>query len=639
MHRDDIKESGLVRRTALGRLLTIAGVGSAVIVPESSGLAASQTDRFRQPGPGAVDRSVGERLLESISLADFGYRGDGVSDDLPAWRAALAEATRRGVGRLTVPFGKTGVSLVNGSIVDGPWPVGLVIEAVGSSGLTQSYHNGIEIRYTGSGICWNCDTTGIPQQRGGSVHFYGRTTWRGLGFRCTDPAGTMFAFNERALRDWAERGIEPAGRCDVASFMRWESCTFLGAGGGKRQRGDAIRGALVFQSVVDEGCEIREWRRGVHLLCSDNNNLHGRLSFCGRNVMIESTPGGGNDNMIHGPWIGPSVKTIEPSYPVWDTGKTTTLLRVSIEQDVADHAVACIYLNGANTMLLMPCLYGARVFHMGPDCTNGMILKPVGGRQELSWAPIIDAPSTYEGSPGHDRRLTIIEPDDAFLGNASLHPRLRYSGVITSTIPNVAPQNLSGSIIDASGARPRRWGTDAFTYRGQTVGSAPGFATGPIWSRDPSNRSTGWSLVLQPPGNSRIAGWEELLVVGRDVVPGDLLQLSIRSRVRSSLRAGSFAVGWIRDGILQWQNSVQSPTSQSSDYRTDRFLVDLKNAVLGETISIFFCVQPGTDQDVLIEHIIYEAVCPAIHDTKAPPTAAQFNLLLSALRRVGVIAA
>lgn len=59
----------------------------------SSGATSSALVGFIQSGTGAVSRTVQDRLRETISVKDFGAVGDGVTDDLAAFNAAIAAIT------------------------------------------------------------------------------------------------------------------------------------------------------------------------------------------------------------------------------------------------------------------------------------------------------------------------------------------------------------------------------------------------------------------------------------------------------------------------------------------------------------------------------------------------------------------
>lgn len=60
---------------------------------------------FQQSGAGAVVRTAQDKLREWVSIKDFGAVGDGVADDAPALRAAMAALVQRGGGHLYIPAG------------------------------------------------------------------------------------------------------------------------------------------------------------------------------------------------------------------------------------------------------------------------------------------------------------------------------------------------------------------------------------------------------------------------------------------------------------------------------------------------------------------------------------------------------
>ena len=68
-----------------------------------------QQSKYRAPGVGAVDRTGASKLTDTISVKDYGAKGDGVTDDLPAINNAFAAAAKTGQ-RILFPAGTYAVS-------------------------------------------------------------------------------------------------------------------------------------------------------------------------------------------------------------------------------------------------------------------------------------------------------------------------------------------------------------------------------------------------------------------------------------------------------------------------------------------------------------------------------------------------
>jgi len=60
---------------------------------------------FLQAGEGAVPRTGQEKMRESVSVLDFGAVGDGVTDNVASWQAAMTALGVLGGGTLVVPYG------------------------------------------------------------------------------------------------------------------------------------------------------------------------------------------------------------------------------------------------------------------------------------------------------------------------------------------------------------------------------------------------------------------------------------------------------------------------------------------------------------------------------------------------------
>ena len=299
----------------------------------------------RVAGSGAI--TIGSSAIQftllddAISLADFGYVADGVTDDTAAWQAAIAAAEKLNIRTIQVPYGKTGVSVVSGQIVNGTLATGLTFEGIGRNAHSDFEH-GMRLKYTGSSTCWFINFPTFFGERG-------RWIWRNLAFEATEPEATMFDFNDTVYNAAHPPILNGEGH-SYLSHVRFESCYFAGAAGLEDQTGDAIRGAKMFHLTIDENCYIRGWRRGIWLVGSDNNILSPRAYLNARNLMIESSGGFGNDNLIYCRYFGGVFREAsEDAYTFWDNGTCSTYIGALIE-DGGEHAgVALFYLNGYGT--------------------------------------------------------------------------------------------------------------------------------------------------------------------------------------------------------------------------------------------------------------------------------------------------
>ena len=118
---DAIPASGVGADAALRPDLANPAMGSALVA-------------FRQSGAGTVTRSAQDKARETISVIDFGAKGDGVTDDWAAFNAALVAAAN------TVSYGGIN-SAVGGEVVVPYRPNGYIL------GQTLTVPLGVRLRF------------------------------------------------------------------------------------------------------------------------------------------------------------------------------------------------------------------------------------------------------------------------------------------------------------------------------------------------------------------------------------------------------------------------------------------------------------------------------------------------------------
>src|SRR2546430_16853286 len=92
---------GIRRRLFLG-----SAVGAFALRPSCGAQADTTFTNFSFAATGApAARTMPERLSDIINVKDWGAKGDDSADDRPAIQSAIAEAIRRGGGRVLFPPG------------------------------------------------------------------------------------------------------------------------------------------------------------------------------------------------------------------------------------------------------------------------------------------------------------------------------------------------------------------------------------------------------------------------------------------------------------------------------------------------------------------------------------------------------
>lgn len=110
---------------------TTIAIGTDAVTFEPAGLSDAATHTFLQAGTGAVARTVQDRLRDTVSVKDFGAVGDGATDDIAAFTAAVAALPASG-GTIHVPRGTYLVT----STIDVGTKGNVVIQGAGRGAVT-----------------------------------------------------------------------------------------------------------------------------------------------------------------------------------------------------------------------------------------------------------------------------------------------------------------------------------------------------------------------------------------------------------------------------------------------------------------------------------------------------------------------
>ncbi|HZF78004.1 MAG TPA: phage tail fiber protein, partial [Acetobacteraceae bacterium] len=130
-----------LRGARANRLLGFDANGDATVFPRESGL-------LTAPFPGAVPRTVEDKLAERLSARDFGAQGNGTADDGPALQAAMSAAAASGrhlvlgeglfrtVQPLVLPGAAAGLTMLGAILYAGP--AGQPALTIGDGGATRN---------------------------------------------------------------------------------------------------------------------------------------------------------------------------------------------------------------------------------------------------------------------------------------------------------------------------------------------------------------------------------------------------------------------------------------------------------------------------------------------------------------------
>lgn len=561
-----------------------------------------------------------------VSIADHGAQIDGATDDTMAWHDAIAAAVSAGIQEIRVPYGLSGVTLVNGPICNGPLPPNLRFVGYGrdteGGGASTGYFAGPTIVYTGANTCWNIDYS--AGSGGGLPGETGNWEWSNLAFRTTNVSASVFDFNTTATANV----VEPGGPSYLRG-VRFKNCSFFGAYGEQSQVGDAIKAAKCFELWLDKGCFVRGFRRGVWLKGCDNSRIDARFALNGRAVHLDRVGTFGSWTKISSEWLGNLVPSGgEAAYHVYDEMTNTVIFNTALEQ-IDSGATALLYLNGVGTNVIGCGGAGAPIFHLGAHARE-VTLDTFGvAHSPSSIQPIIDdAFSNDFGYEEADYRLRIKNPSRHLQNLCGTHPRIRYLDELTGFL---SVPFLKTPIVDSLGIRDKYYTITARDYWGKSTGT-PAFG-GITFAADP-HAFCGQVIRLQQ--SVAGAGFFMPLKIGRHAQPGDILQLKIRSKTIAGPSGWCFAV--LRNSAFV----TLSGLNDSASFATTTATIDLANFAVGDDLYIGILAGSTPQSHCFIDAVQVSSVHPSISSPPANSgdTAAREAIadILKSLRREGIIA-
>lgn len=524
----------------------------------------------------------------AISLAEFGYAGDGVRDDTQAWRDAIVAAERRNVRRITVPWGKEGISLVSRPICAGTLPSGLTFE-----GEVRRHANpdqrGQRVIYTGDAVCWSIATGS------GSPATVGQWAWRYLTFETTDPAAGLFEFNA------GEQGLLHDGTgSSYIVFVLFESCYLQGTAGGARQTGDAIRATKTFSLQIDKQCQIRGWRRGVWLRGCDDCTIEGRLWLNARSIVHERSGTFGSNLQIRSNWLGRCPDAVaEAAYILHDEGSGTAIHGTFFEGH--DHGGsrqnerALVWLGGFGTTLIGCRFAEGHCVEIAPSARETTIVAPGFASHRPQDDAIIHPPESWDfGFQQEDFRVLVVGASKNAVKHLGDHPRLIYRGRLPMAHDEVGgrvPIDMEADmLVDERGYRPRRHLLTAFNVFAKTDST---IVNGGARMQPDTGSSQGWVIACD--AKLPQAGLSCAFVVGRDLMVGD--------RVRVTVRHACSSDGWhLR--FLRNDADVTAgviPLGGGAAFRSQAATIDLAGWTSGDRLAVVVLKMTQPHDDLRID--------------------------------------
>jgi hypothetical protein len=547
--------------------------------------------------PGKFQSTTGGQWWEidepSLSLAMFGYKADGATDDTDAWKRGIAVATAKSLKTIRVPWGAAGVSVVAGQIINGIMAPGLEFVGEGRGLPNAEWIHRPQLKYTGTGTCWFINHAGENATSG-------YWTWKNITFRATTAKGTMFDFNDAATG----RVVTDSDQYSYLKDITFDRCFFYGGHGGANQTGDAIRAAKAFNLRTMTTCFFRGWRRAPWLYGCDNCTLSHEAFLNACCARLEASGTFGNDNEITSRFFGSSPSAAsEDVYKVWDNCNST-VIRHFLYEDNLGNDVAAIYINGYETLIEKMHIGDLRPLRVGPQAREWILLAP-SITAPLAAPIVFDEPASWDfGNEQTDYRGLVIGATRNIRTAFGSHPRLLYGNKFPATAPDknygIAVDQEQDFISDARGTRPRRRRLSALNFWSRSTGTLSN--SGPSSMVPSDTASGGWVIKLASGAAS--GGLAMRLLLGRELMPGDRVKVTIRLKSTDTNGWYSSVSGNGGDAV----NRPIGPGTGEWQFKTWVDYLDPATWAVGETYSHDIYRGAVPNGDCLIDFIEYEVL-------------------------------
>lgn len=346
-------------------------------------------------------------------------------------------------------------------------------------------------------------------------------------------------------------------------------------------------GRNCFEITIDDDCHIENFLRGVQLSGCDDNYVGGRFEGnASRHIMLEKQGTYGNANRLRPNFLGQNGAgdATELHYAIYDTAERTYMDAIYTEVD-GSHCDAILYLDGQATMVMRPFFNGVSgnpappIFRLGPLAANCVMICPEATTAASIAHPIIDAqdPSTFLISGAYDNyNIQIINPSTTVTSRINTDSRCCIVGGSIKLLGlNRAPLPQMG--LSANGVGLARYQASA-----QDIGNAAPVAVGMSGIVTDANAGNYNGLAIQlVTTNADGLFWR--FVCNRDFTSGDQLKALALVRCTTNPGAGSLALQWRKNGVLQ----STPATMNVNTYAVLSKAFDTSSMATGDTVDVF----------------------------------------------------